>query len=159
MPIPSLQLQKKDSSSREAEGLVGQFWSPRFVTMQCLCSQLWYETAANQRTLVEIELLATVGWKWGCQPFSCRCSLNVTHCRKTSIPAVPFRISKHPLPTRSRFLRATIRSTSSALWLHHAHPFVAASEKIQSHAEKQRVLVTELLFFKKCENALISSPM
>ena len=124
MPIPSLQLQKKDSSSREAEGLVGQFWSPRFVTMQCLCSQLWYETAANQRTLVEIELLATVGWKWGCQPFSCRCSLNVTHCRKEicwtclskeSITAIPFAISKHPLPTRSRFLRATVRSTSSAI--------------------------------------------
>ena len=31
---------------------------------------------------VGIELLATVGWQWGCQPFSCRCSQNVTHCRK-----------------------------------------------------------------------------
>ena len=58
---------------------------------------------------------------------------------KESIPAIPFGISKHPLPTRSRFLRATVRSTSSALWLHHAHPFVAATEKNQSHAEKQRV--------------------
>ena len=26
---------------------------------------------------VEMELLATVGWKWGCQPFSCRCLQNV----------------------------------------------------------------------------------
>ena len=43
-----------------------------------MCSQ----TAANQRTVVEIELLAIVGWKWGCQPFSCRCSQNMTHCRK-----------------------------------------------------------------------------
>ena len=69
-----------------------------------LCSQLCYETAANQRTLVEIELLATVGWKWGCQPFSCRCSQNVMHCQKevcatclfkTSTPAVPFWNSKH----------------------------------------------------------------
>ena len=143
-----LQLQKKDFSSTEAESLVTQLWSPRFVTMQCLCSQLCYETAANQRTLVEIELLATAGWKWGCQPFSCRCSLNVTHCRKDifstclckeSIPSIPFGISKHPLPTRSRFLRATVRSTSSALWLDHAHPFVAAAEKSLSHAEKQRV--------------------
>ena len=76
------------------------------------------------------------------------CSQNVTHCRKeicstclfkTSIPAVPFWNSKHPLPTRSRFLRATVRSTSSALWLHHAHPFVAATEKNLSHAEKQKV--------------------
>ena len=33
---------------------------------------------------VEIELLATVGWKCGFQPFSCPCSQNVTlpHCRK-----------------------------------------------------------------------------
>ena len=112
------------------------------------CSQLCYQTAANQRTVVEIELLATVGWKWGCQPFSCRCSQNVTHCRKqicstclfkTSIPAVPFSNSKHPVSTRSRFLRATVRSTSSALCLHHAHPFIAATEKYVSHAEKQRV--------------------
>ena len=58
---------------------------------------------------------------------------------KTSIPAVSFWNSKHPLPTRSRFLRATVRSTSSALWLHHAHPFVAVTEKNLSHAKKQRV--------------------
>ena len=37
--------------------------------------------------------------------------------------------SKHLVPTRSRFLRAAVRSTRSALWLHHAHPFVAAAEK------------------------------
>ena len=34
------------------------------------CSQLCDQTAAKQRTVVEIELLATVGWKRGCQPFS-----------------------------------------------------------------------------------------
>ena len=62
-------------------------------------------TAANQCQIVEIELLATVGWKCGCQPFSCRCTQNVTHCRKEicwtclfkeSIPAIPFGNSKHP---------------------------------------------------------------
>ena len=41
----------------------------------------------------------------------------------------PFGISKHPLSTRSRFLRATVRSTGSALCLHHALPFVVAAEK------------------------------
>ena len=79
-----------------------------------------------------------VGWKRGCQPFSYRCSQNVRHCRKEicwtclfkkSIPAILFWISKHPLPARSRFLRAAVRSTMSALWLHHAHAFVAAAEK------------------------------
>ena len=106
-------------------------------------------TAANQRTLVEIELLATVGWKWGCQPVSCRCSLNVIHCRKEScptclfqVPAIPFGISKHPLPTRSlRLLRAAVRSTSSALWLHdpckRSQPFVEDSGCV-THVEKHR---------------------
>ena len=56
-----------------------------------------------------------------------------------SIPAIPFWNFKHPLPTRSlRFLRAAC-STSSALCLHHAHPFVAAEGKNLSDAEKQRV--------------------
>ena len=64
---------------------------------------------------MEIELLATVTWTCGCQPFSCRCSQNVTHCRKEicwtcllkeSFPAIPFGNSRHPLPTRSlTFLR------------------------------------------------------
>ena len=84
-----------------------------------------------------------MGWKWGCQPFSCPCSLHVTHCRKEiyatclskeSIPTIPFGNTKHPFPTRSlRFLRATVRSTSSALCWYYAckrsHPFVAAAGK------------------------------
>ena len=57
--------------------------------------------------------------------------------KKESIPAITFWISEHPLPTRSfRFLRVTL---CSALWLHHAHPFVAATAKDLSHAEMQRV--------------------
>ena len=100
---------------------------------------------------VEIEFLATVGWKWGGQPFSCPRSQNGTHCRKEicstclfkeSIPAIRLWNSKHPLPSlpaRSRFLGVAVRSTSSAFWQHHAHPFVAAAEKDLFHAEKQRV--------------------
>ena len=106
MPIPLLQLQRKPVLCREAVGLVTELWSPRFVTMQWLC----YETAANQWTIVEIELLATVRWKWGCQPFSCPCSKNVIHfpkeicstcLSKESMPFDPFVKSKPPLPTRS----------------------------------------------------------
>ena len=74
-------------------------------------------TAANQRTIVEIELLATVSRTCGCQPFSCRCSQNVTRCRKEICctclfkESMPFVKSKPPLPTRSlRFLRAAVRS-------------------------------------------------
>ena len=93
------------------------------------------------------QLLAIVLWKCGCQPFSCPCSKNVTPRPKEicwtclseeSIPAIPFWNSKHPLPTRSlRSLRAAAHSTSSAFCLHHAHPFVAATEKNLSHAERQ----------------------
>ena len=110
----------------------------RFVTILWLCSQLSCEIAANQRTLFEIELLATVGWKCGCQPFSCRCSLNVTQwetrlvghgCFRNPFLPFPFWNSKHPLPTRRRFLRAAVSSTCFGLWLHHAHPFVAAAGK------------------------------
>ena len=125
MPALRCSCRKRLVSRREAEGLATELWSPRFVTMQRLCSQLFYVTAANQRTRVEIELLPTVGWKCGCQPFSCLCLKNVTRSRKEiyatylskeSIPAITFGNSKHPLPTRSfRFLRAAVRSTSSAL--------------------------------------------
>ena len=135
------------------ERLVTELWPPRSVTMQWLCSQLCYVTAANQWTLFEIELLATVGWKWGCQPFSCRCSQNVTHWQKEicstslskeSLPAIHFGYSKHPLPARRRFLRAAVRFTCFALWLHHAHPFVAATEKECVSCREAERLVTEL---------------
>ena len=81
--------------------------------------ELWVVcvTFANLWTLVEIELLASVGWKWGCQPFSRPCSENAMRRRteicstclsKESTPPIPFgnSNSKHPLPARSRFPRA-----------------------------------------------------
>ena len=137
---PSLRCScRKKTCPMQRSRVVTELWSPRFVAMQWLCSQLCYVTAANQWTTVDIELSATMGWKCGCQPFSCRCWQNVTHCRKEicstclfkeSIPAIPFWNSKYPLPTKSfRFLRAAARSTRSALWLHHALLFVAAAAK------------------------------
>ena len=144
---------KRLVSGREAEGLVTELWFPRFVTIQWLCSQLCYVTAGNQWTIVEIELLATVGWKCGCQPFSCPYSQNVTHLRKQtcstclfkeSIPAIPFENSKHRLPTRFRFLRAAVRSSSFALCLHRARPFVAAAGKRCVLCREAEVLVAEL---------------
>ena len=77
--------------------------------------------------IVEIEILAT--WTCGCQPFSCRCSQNVT-------------LPKRDLPSRSlRFLRAAAGSTSSALCLHYAckrsHTFVQDSGFV-SHVERHR---------------------
>ena len=119
-----------------------ELWYPSFGLQAVDCD---HATASNGRRIVEIELLATVGWKWGCQPLSYQCSQNVTYWRRfvrhaCQRESMPFVKSKPPLPTRSlRFLRAAAPSTSSALWLHHAHSFVAAAEKSLSHAEKQRV--------------------
>ena len=92
-------------------------------------------TGANQWTIVEIEILATVSWTRGCQPFRCRCSQNVTHSRKEiyatsnlskeSIPAIPVGNSKHPTPTRSYCIMPI--------------PSLQIENRIQSHAQKQRV--------------------
>ena len=151
MPIPSLQLQKKPAICTEAEGLVTELSHTRFVTDNTvivskiwiagfwLCSQVQHVTVANQETIVEIEHLASAGWKRGGQPFSCRCSQNVMHCQKEtcwtclfkeSIPAIPFWNSKHP--TYQKLEVPESRSTFRHLcikWWHHAHPFVAAAEK------------------------------
>ena len=72
--------------------------------------------------------------KWDALP---KGDLSSTCLFKESIPAIPVRNSKHPLPGRSNFLTAAAGSTCSALWLHHAHLFVAAAEKKPSHAEKR----------------------
>ena len=101
MPIPSLQLQKKDPSHAEKQ----RVWSRSCGLQDLLCTMQWLcprfglqgidcalscdtwllQTNEIQWTIVEIDkikILASVGWKWGCQPFSCPCSLNVMHCRK-----------------------------------------------------------------------------
>ena len=131
---PSLRcsFRKKHLSHAEKQSVWSHNCGLQNVLKYCDCALgCAMRLAANQRTLVEIELLATMGWKWGCQPFSCRCSQNVMHCRKEicstclfqeSIPAIPLGNAKHPIHTRSlSFLRAAACSTGSALWLHHAH--------------------------------------
>ena len=71
-----------------------------------------------------------------------------------SIPAIPFWNSKPPLPTRSlRFLRAAVPSSNSALWLHHAHPFVAAAEK--TCLMQRRGFGHGVVVWKICYNILI----
>ena len=139
MPIPSLQLKKRDLSHAEKQGVWSRSCGLQELLRYTDCAPMW---------LLQTKFLASVGWKRGCQPFSCRCSQNVTHCRKEiyatclskeSIPAIPLGYSKHPLLTRSRFLRVAAPSTSSTLCLHHSHPFAAAEGKNQSHAEKQKV--------------------
>ena len=62
-----------------------------------------------------------------------------------SLSAIHFGYSKHPLLARSfRFLTAAVRSTCFALWLHHADPFVAATEKECASCKEAECLATEL---------------
>ena len=67
MPMPSLQLQEKTSLMQKSRG----FGHRAVVSKICYnilyidCAPVW---------LLQTKLLASVGWKWGCQPFSCRCS-------------------------------------------------------------------------------------
>ena len=95
----------------------------------------------------------------------CRCWQNVTHCRKKicstclfqeSIPAIPFWNSKYPLPARSlRSLRGTVCSTNSALCLHHAHPFVAASEKSTCLMQRSKAFGHAIVVSKMFWNIVI----
>ena len=89
-----------------------ELWYPRFglQDFDCELGCPIYATAESQWRIVEIQLLASVDWQWGCRPFSCPCSQNVTHCpkeicptclSKEPIPAIPSWNSKHPIPTRS----------------------------------------------------------
>ena len=136
--------EKRPVSCREAEGLVTELWSPRSVTMHWLCS---YVTAAD----------------WAFKPLwfgSGAASLSATDvCKmwrtKESIPAIRFWISKHPPPTWSlRLLRAATCYTSPALWLHHAHPFVADAGKAclmqRNRGSSHGVVVSKI-----CYNAVI----
>ena len=140
---------RKPVSCREAEGVVTELWSPRIVTINSLCSSVTTADTAFSLPGLEAGL-----WAFRLRMFTtCDDMLFrnpfplflfwIPSMFQKFIPAIPFWTSKHPIipiPTRSlRLLRATARFISSALWLHHAHPFVAATEKNQSHAEKQRV--------------------
>ena len=76
---PSLRCscRKKPVSCREAERLVMELWSPRFVTMQPFSCRCWQNAT------------------------QCRKEICSTCLFKKSIPAIPFGNSKHPLSNRS----------------------------------------------------------
>ena len=100
----------------------------------CLIYAYIYATAASLWRIVEIQLLASVGWKRVCESSGCRCSQHVTTClSKESILAIN---SKHPLP-----LRATARSTNST-FLHHSQ--IRCSWRKPVSCREAEGLVTEL---------------
>ena len=132
MPIPLLQLKKKDLSHAEKQ----RVWSRSCGLQELLqCS----DCALSWAMWLQTKLLASLGWKRGCQPFSCRCSQHVTTClSKEAIPIIPFEIpSMQSLP--EAFGSWERQHAPPAALLHHAHPFVAAGQKHLSHAEKQQL--------------------
>ena len=113
--------EKRPVSCREAKGLVTEFWSPRFVTIQ----------------YSDCEAFSLHGLEVGLPAFQLPMFPKCDAVPKEDL--LDMFVSCLFKTTRSlRFLRAAAPSTSSVLWLHHAHPFVAAAEKCLSHAEKQR---------------------
>ena len=119
-------------------------------------------TAANQWTIVEIEILAPVSWTCGYQPLSCRGSQNVMHCRKEMCWTCLFResmpffyLSLHSLPEAwASWEPRTFRHLCIKSWWHHAHPFVAAAEKT-CHMQRSRGSGRGVVVSKICYNTVI----
>ena len=82
MPIPSLQLEKKNSPMHRNRGFGHWVVVSKISYNAVIVLSVVLLLLQTNDSFVEIELLATVSWTCGCQPFSCRCSQNVTHCRK-----------------------------------------------------------------------------
>ena len=148
MPIPSLQLQKRNVSNVKKPSVLSRSYVFKICYNAVIVLSVVLWDCCKPTNTFRDWAFSNSGLEVACQPFSCRCSQNVTHCNRRfvghvsfqeSIPAIPFGYSKHPLPARKRFLRAAVSSTCFALWLHPAHPFVAAAGKTLSDAEKQRV--------------------
>ena len=105
MPSPSLQLQKKTCLTQRSRGFGHESVVSKICCNAVIVPSVVLCAAANPWTILEIELLPTVGWKWGCQPFSCPCSQNVTLCRKRN-PFLPLLFgfpSIHSLPKASGY--------------------------------------------------------
>ena len=157
--------------------MVTELWSPRFVPYNTVIDCV---KDLDYRILIVLSVvtrdcckpmincrdcvLSKSGLEVGPPAFQLPMIENLTQCRKEicstclfkeSIPTIPFGNSKHPLPARSRFLRAAVHSSSSALWLHHAHPFVAAAEKT-SLMQRSRGFGRGVVVSKICYNAVIA---
>ena len=67
-----------------------ELWYPSFglQAIDCDLGCLIYATAASQWRIVEIQFLASLRWKPGCQPFSCRCSQKWLTAEKRFVPHV-----------------------------------------------------------------------
>ena len=147
------------------------FW---FVVSKAKCCGIlrcWprVSQAMKHWRIVEIECLAIVGSNWGCQPFSCRCSQNVTHCRKDicgtcSFSGIHSRHSFWEFPASNlyeklEFPRAAVRSATSAL--HYGCIMPIASLQLQKTVEKSCLMQRSrgfghgVMASKICYNAVI----
>ena len=157
-PLPTRSLRSLRAAARSTSFIV--------VASSLQKMELWYPNLKVNEELSRISfwmLLACVGWKRGCQPFSCPWSENVTYCRKEicwtclSKESMPVVKSKPPLPTRSlRSLKAAVRSTRSAICLHHAHPFVVSAEKRTRFMQRSKAFGQAVVLSKICYDTVIA---
>ena len=121
-------------------------WSPRFVT------EYWKVFFHICFMLLQwVELFATVRWKWGCQPFSCPCSQNVT------LPKGDLKtgLSKHV--ERHRFGHGVVVSKVcygilEGVFPHLLHA-IAMSWAFRNSALEVWLPAFQLPMFAKCETA------
>ena len=157
MPISSLQLQEKDPFHAEKQSVWSRSrgqWSPRFVPnavtvlsfVLCDCCKPinncrdWAFSSSGLEVGLPALQLADVGK----MKTHCRKEICWTCLFKGSIPAIPFRTSKHPLPGRSNFLRTAARSTSSASGLQKIPSLRCSCWKSLSYDIMQKILVMKL---------------
>ena len=153
MPIPSLQLQKKDQSHAEKQRVSKilfrniQWLCPRFGLQDIDCALSWdtWLLQTNER----LSSIALEEWLPAFQLliFENK-SINAEkrYVRNVCLgnPCLLWYQSFHSPTEACRSLGAAVRSTSSAFLLHHAHPFVAAAEKRPVSCREAEGLVTEL---------------
>ena len=102
----------------ESHSTLHQFWIIASCPSLCCCRKNLSQ--AKNWTIAEIELLATVGWKWGCQPFGCRCSKHVfVEIYASTLPEAwgPWELQHAPPPHYGRIMLARDRVVVSKLWI------------------------------------------
>ena len=137
MPIPWLQPQEKTCRMQRSRGfghrvVVSKICYNAVIVLAVLQSDCC-KPMNNCRGCVFILRGLEVGLPAFQLPMFAEChalpkEISGTCLFRESIPPFPFGIFNHPIPTRSlSFLNAAAGSNSSALWLQHAHPFVAVA--------------------------------
>ena len=158
---PFVAAAEKDCVMQRSRGFGHGVVVPRIVIQYTDCAlSCAMRLLQTNDSIVEIELLATVSWTCGCQPFSCRCLQNVVYCRKEDVlrrvclrnPSLPFLVgilSLHSLPEAWASWERQYAPPALQWWSYHAHTFLAAAEK-NSLTQRSRGFGHGVVAYKIC---------